>query len=107
MNGDFGCLYGLNFSFPMSRLLVVLCLRPVLSIFASCILSFRFNFLNSVWCSITNDDNHRKRYSLVIFDLFVRKLKTNFNSFISLTALNLELIIEETSEAIGIRCPLG
>ncbi len=102
VHGYFRCLYHFNFSLPMSRLLVVLGLRPILCILASCIFSLGFDILNSVRCSITDDNNHRKRYSHVIFYLFVSKLESYFNSFISLATLNLELIIKETSEAVRI-----
>jgi hypothetical protein len=99
---DFSCLNGFNFSLPMSRLLVIFCLGPVLSEFLSCVFSFHLNLFDCVGCSISNDDNHRKRHSFVVFDLLVCKLETYFNSFILPAALNLELIIEETSEAIRV-----
>jgi hypothetical protein len=102
VDGNFSSLNGFKFSFPISRLLVVLCLRPILSILASSKLSFRFNIFNSVGCSISNYDDHRKRNSLAIFNFFVSKLEANFNSFISLSTLNLKFIIKETSEAIWV-----
>ena len=102
MDRDFSCLNGFNFSLPMSRLLVVLCLRPVLSVFLSRVFSLHLNVFDRVGCSISNDDDHRKRHSLVVFDLLVCKLETYFNSFILPATLNLELIIEETSEAIRV-----
>lgn len=97
MYWDFSLFDWLQFLFPMSSFFVILSIFPVLRITlrSCCTLSLYFNIIDSVRWRITNDNNHGKWDTIAFFDLSVRKLETNFYSFITLTAINWESILKE------------